>query len=598
MPCANATNMIPASAFSNDSESSRHAYDASQLRIVPDDAATPSYGWLRGSTPTVIRPRGERRLRVPLRELEALLTARRCAGYGQQRLWTTPRAYNPSIVPAPHGLCAKCAYLASIRLSTEHQCDASGQTLLAASRWSGFAGSALVALDSRLRVVASSWLLHAIESQVMNGTVVGGHRVHDVRLFAFGSSRSSSSRSRGRGRTPSRLFMTYHCHRCVLAVRFLHVSATTDRASGTVHLRVWSTKFDKFVLAERWLAGRNQVLFGGDGDSGGGDDGANVRTLPPLMLQPHIDTVADLGRPHFERRRGRDFYSAAPSAPRVLIEGINNHLGSSSDRVRRRHLETTSSKGRTVFGVIERVANHSNELARRLGAATGHERLWPHRHAPGRSAPSHRRSLVRSRRAQRHHLDSNPPRLPPRLSPTAHLIRVSRAIVGGGSRGVSSCVAYLGIGHLHHGQPPPPPPRGTPKWHRWLRARKASRFRWGYNYSHFWYTLSPRWPHRMMAMSGEWCIANTGPMMTSSPPGNGTACETVQYVSGLAPVPEGDQIGEHVDQEGAVRGMRPSAVLLAWGSNDCEALVGEVSMARIWTALKPLASRGEACEEI
>ena len=81
----------------------------------------------------------------------------------------------------------------------------------------------------------------------------------------------------------------------------------------------------------------------------------------------------------------------------------------------------------------------------------------------------------RNRRATRRArmvASDRPPLSPlPMLSPTAHLIRISRLVDGQPQR---RCSAFLGIGHLHHGQRAAPPQRGTPRWYAWARAMKAA----------------------------------------------------------------------------------------------------------------------------
>ena len=616
-------------------------YDTAQL-FVPSTLAAPAHarGWLRGVPPSLLRLDGPSRLiNVPTELVSELVSARACL-FGQQPLSTAPRAYNPSIVEAPSGLCERCAYLATVRMSTEHQCDASGQTLVAASRWTGFANTALLALDSAYRVQAATWLLHSVEDQIINGTVVGGSRVHDVRLFRHGRS--------------SRLFLTYHCHHCVFAVRYLRVTATPIRPPTSpqphtrIRLRAWSTQWDKFVLTDRWLQGRNQVLFTDESGIDEADRGRGVSAprepadarASKLLLQPYIGVVASLGAPAFERRRGKDFFSARSPLPRIPIEGVSNHLGDARNTVRRQLL---ARRGLAAFGAVESVVNDSARLfsdefgllrprqrSHRRGEEAGSDlaadgrdgrdgfqkqgqassRVQPWSRSERRVRHPSKRNRRATRRARMVASDRPPLSPLPMLSPTAHLIRISRLVDGQPQR---RCSAFLGIGHLHHGQRAAPPQRGTPRWYAWARARKAARYRWGYNYSHFFYTLAPRWPHRMLATSGEWCIPSRrvvdDPVAEESTPAWHTrhhhpgACEAVQFVSGLAARTraslaqhEPDEDGNSAEAKGGTDGLRPTRIVLAWGANDCEALVGVVAMRNIWSALVPLESNSSSCE--
>lgn len=106
-------------------------------------------------------------------------------------------------------------------------------------------------------------------------------------------------------------------------------------------------------------------------------------------------------------------------------------------------------------------------------------------------------------------------------------------------------------------------------------SRPNATFRFGAQYTHFWYTLSPRPPFRLLGLSGEFCLAM----------GLGAEeCESVQFISGLV----GSSTRVSADQAaGAVSAVEEHNVILSWGANDCEAKVGHVSLALVWDALKP-----------
>lgn len=128
-----------------------------------------------------------------------------------------------------------------------------------------------------------------------------------------------------------------------------------------------------------------------------------------------------------------------------------------------------------------------------------------------------------------------------RLSSTAHLVRISR-------QGAGACEALLGVAHLH-------------------RTEMCSRreFAWGSCYTHAFYLLEARPPFGIVATSAEFCIAST------NDPGD---CESIQFVSSLSLL---------------AREPDP-ALLLAFGANDCQPRLAEISLERVWGLLSPLRS--------
>ena len=232
-----------------------------------------------------------------------------------------------------------------------------------------------------------------------------------------------------------------------------------------------------------------------------------------------------------------------------------------------------------------------------------------------------------------------------RVSPTANLISISRPSTNGGR-----CVALLGVGHTH---------RGTGKMERhWLKVsasrpprlhisaasrsvsaapqlrlphccevgrgrsadysagtstttgmRSESRysprrssaqqvrrpFAFGYQYTHFWYTMQPRPPHRLLATSGEFCIGAEQ---------DGDDCESVQFVAGLAHHPPGSE--ERAPLSRAIDVGDPlftclwpceqETMLLSYGINDCEAKVARMPAARVWEMLRTLEGEEGPCE--
>ena len=129
-------------------------------------------------------------------------------------------------------------------------------------------------------------------------------------------------------------------------------------------------------------------------------------------------------------------------------------------------------------------------------------------------------------------------------------------------------------------------------------ARPARAFRWGAAYTHFWYALEAAPPFRLVATSSEWCLASRQ---------DADDCESIQFVSGLAP--HLGAASESAPADGAAAASPPAAgaagpgayeparVAIAYGINDCEARIGELSLERIWRMLRPLAGSEGACFE-
>ena len=85
-------------------------------------------------------------------------------------------------------------------------------------------------------------------------------------------------------------------------------------------------------------------------------------------------------------------------------------------------------------------------------------------------------------------------------------------------------------------------------------------FRWGHHYTHFFYSLTPHAPFRIVGTSREFCIGS------AQDPND---CESVQFITGLA-----------------LRGE--STLLIAYGINDCEAKVAELPVKQVLGMLLPL----------
>lgn len=375
--------------------------------------------------------------------------------------------YNPSIVRAPPGLCADCGviYLASLRVTTAHQCEAasSQRAFAKLSTRKGFAGTAVIALDAQLNVLASTWLLSDLRQQWVNGSFtedINRHRVHDVRLLRFGDE----------------LMATWHCHGCAFNVALLHNAALRLSASAPLRLHVWATLWDKFVWTRANLQGRNQAIFSGPPDRRG----------IPMLTQAWLDRVTHLGFPQFTPTITiRDPFG---SGRNLTIRGIVNHV----DERNHKRVRRFQMRGRVIFGSPHAAVNLTH------GLGTSEEDLG------GLSGATPRVATAKRARARG-----------PRLSPSAHLVRVSRTLNGPLQHGplphtsqngsfTRRCTALLGVGHLHHkqggtrGGSPQSEKRGHVPSRRQRRRRgdertgdRAGPFRWGSEYSHFFYTLRP-----------------------------------------------------------------------------------------------------------
>jgi len=161
-----------------------------------------------------------------------------------------------------------------------------------------------------------------------------------------------------------------------------------------------------------------------------------------------------------------------------------------------------------------------------------------------------------------------------RLSTTANLVPIRRA---------DGCSVLLGVGHLHRHDGPrqrelvrrEQARRGAGAGGRRRRpaaaaaaAAPAERFEFGSQYTHFWYALDVQAPHRIVATSGEWCLAAARDPLD---------CESVQFVSGIAVADGGDDL------------------VVSYGVSDCEAKAASVPLRSVWAALVPRGGAGETC---
>lgn len=562
-----------------------------------------------------------RRLTLPQAVIDTLRDGALRNGTWRTQKWDTRaaikarpmHAYNPSIIAAPEGLCPTCAYIVSLRASTLHQCDSKGLDGASATH---IAGTVILALDSSFETLASTVLLNNLEAQLTrDGGFMGGHRVHDVRLFRHDQ---RPANEQGPVDPGSRTILaTWHCHRCPFLIALVHLSARRSAATRELELRAWSSKWEKTQeLKHPALQGRNQALFAGKsrarGQGSAGHGPVNVREkTPPLMVQSWLPIVAELGTLHMAARRVMSLDLARRAAlpawlPRDRVAGVPGAwMKITSISLSARALSVHNLSADTAWSTLPRRVHFADEAAR--GAT---------------------------------------------MSPTAHLLhvatrqppvatdtptgRVGRSMHGDDDalRSTSMCEAFLGVGHFHRRA-------GLGNHHRRAaaglesRRRRAHRrrrsgpmpgslptslpgaplppFRWGYDYAHFWYTLDPRPPHRLLGASADFCLVGVA----------GGQCELVQYLSGVAPLvrdavlprdsmPRARARAQSNDGEepcllrkgcdsaqtpkGAPQVNRPADLVLTYGINDCEARLARLSMEHVWAALQPLpGSNGSTC---
>ena len=99
----------------------------------------------------------------------------------------------------------------------------------------------------------------------------------------------------------------------------------------------------------------------------------------------------------------------------------------------------------------------------------------------------------------------------------------------------------------------------------------ATKIRWGFRYTHFFYTVDPRPPYDILAFSTEWCIA------AAQDPSD---CETIQFAAGAT-------------LRNASGGSQE--LVVSYGVNDCEAKLATFSLDRVWSMLRPRSTAAGAC---
>ena len=204
-------------------------------------------GYIFGVPPSILSLQS-----TPL-ELLGLGTVSRPAELKGSRPHATPppvRLWNPSVAPAPFGLCARCALVVAVRVDALHQCaressplaDRGKRALLHHADW--FHNTAIALLDAELRPLGWTWLINSPAFQVAahdgaaaraTGCVAPGSadafrppwskRTFDARLLPVGGA--------------GELVVTYACSSCKFSLSPLQLTATPTTDGGLAQLRAW-----------------------------------------------------------------------------------------------------------------------------------------------------------------------------------------------------------------------------------------------------------------------------------------------------------------------------------------------------------------------
>ena len=306
--------------------------------------------------------------------------------------------------------------------------------------------------------------------------------VFDVRLLRFEGS----------------LFATCVCARCPFGVYLVQLTGEVTADGGIRKLRAWVTQKATTRLA--WAQGRNHALFVGRRSAEHSDE---------LMVQPWLGMTASFGTPLIQRQRVvchrpgkgprrfrvRGIQSCATVPPQqvVRLDRLRNLIGKDLKRLIRSGEASSWANSTSVvagFGTLELISNRT--LGNTLAVPGGHT-----------------------------------------ISSTTHLVR---------SRGPGGCDVLVGVGHLLRSVFDTrvtdfswAGPRGGPRvsllchtivcfGHRHRSAgdcaafavcnlksfrRSTSAFRWGSQYTHFFYAVEASAPFRLLATSNEFCLGAT-----------------------------------------------------------------------------------------
>jgi hypothetical protein len=437
----------------------------------------------------------------------------------------TVHAYNPSIVAAPSGLCRRCALVAAIRADVLGQCDSGSllydeRTFAEFDPEAFFKNTAIAVLDVKLRVIAWTWLISRPKRQVRASLPKGDRsRVAPGAADGYAPPWSNQVFDTRLLNYNGRLLATYVCHACDFSISTVEVTGVETPDGGLGQLRSWAS--GRLKVHPQWVQGRNQALFVRHDADGGSR----------LLVQPWIGMVASFGKLKLVTRKlGRPCYLAGAPAAK---EDERWYCGTSAPGA---STEVHQIK-RGFTRHPELLVNQTAALRLRAGLQT-------------------------------------------RFSPTSNL-----ALVRSGS-----CAGYLGVAHMHRSNNPVTQAETDtrPLWQRrfslprarrralervWYEVREGVRrdnhtFKFGSQYTHFWYVLAPEPPHRLLGWSREFCLQSQQ---------DAADCESIQFVSSIQTAP-GDTLR------------------VAYGVNDCETKVGVLPLQQVWSSLRPVPADPE-CEE-
>ena len=516
----------------------RSAFSAPCVALHPEE-------WSRKFKPHVLPLEAVRPIEVGLPAEVATLSTfgtKRDSGPKTQSV----KSFNPSIVAAPAGLCARCAYVVSLRVDAMHQCRGGPLTLAERQKnrrlrsKSKFRGTALAVLDAELKTLAWTWLVNAPLHQV-----------------AFGESNFSASRrgavaSGAAGAFPPPWIRTvfdarllnFDGERLLVVVKLVRQKAFTLAAvqltgrqssgGGVEDLRAWCSQ--KWTADQSWVRGRNQALFVAP---------ALGATRPAqLLMQPWLGIVASLGAPEF-----RQLTLTCSRRDATTRQACGTHPPGQ---------QLTIHKSAAVgFGNARLVSDERSKISSQL---TPNQSVNAHRATGGGHAGIWNQNFTRA------DVKQQAPGF--KASATANLVKATWHDAGG-----LPCHAFVGAGHYHRAQgkenrfqmkqggvQEPFVGHGTVDY-------DEQHFQFGAMYTHFFYTVQPHPPYRMLATTAEFCIE------AAQDRGD---CESVQFVSGLALAAD-------------------SSLLTAYGINDCEARLGRLSLSRLREMLRPLEGEVRVC---
>ena len=497
--------------------------------------------------------------------------------------------FNPSIVPAPDGLCPRCAYVASLRVDPLHQCSRQsplfktprGLTKRPMSATAWFRNTAIVILDARLEIIGWTWLIAVPHAQInpaweyKNWTIGFGKsdgfkppwtgQIFDVRLFNM----------------HGRIFGTVVCAKCSFALMLITMTGDVTSDGGVTHLRAWRQTEQRFISSKPWAQGRNQALFAATATEPSSRVAWSVRgepacggmpTCATMYLQPWIGVVGTLGAPAFQSRR-YICLSRRVSRPR-------------GDRTRPGDRNICAHNPLLAHIKVESVSNPETTSLRVWTKRPRRERLMGRRHQPPPPPPPPPPPMppVQANSFGRLNLLYNETGQIPelrleghRVSATANLVQVAYR-----SKTGQRCEALLGVGHVRRREGDCTDQKRV--CDMWKAPDSLPPFRYGYQYTHFFYTMEPRPPFRLVGASNEFCLSSTQDQ---------SDCESVQFISGMSLDPAEPQWRQSTHAAGADYQLEAQTLLLAFGVNDCEAKIARLSLNRVLESVQPLHAGGQ-----